>query len=158
MSDDMKQTALPSKDMVLQACSGTVAVPHPILQAAYELASLHEARSSADASDEIDCAQARLVRDIDCWVAAEKPPEFGAAYRHTETVGMVIDRIAEFSVAAHCALAEGTSEFQRHYAWRRLAELALAYSDLSFEISAGIRRLPDFTYPADSSDETGAMR
>jgi hypothetical protein len=158
----MMKTPLPSKDMVLQACSGAVVIPHPVLEAAYELASLHEARSDAagDAVREIDRARAGLVHDVDCWVSGEKPPESGAAYRHTETVGMVVDRIAEFSVAAHAALVEGASEIRRHYAWQRLTELALAYSDLSFEISAGIRRLPDFTYPAaeEHSSEENAQR
>jgi hypothetical protein len=136
--------------MVVRACSGTVVIPHPILQAADELASLHEARwgAPADAVGEIDRARAGLVRDIDRWVTLEKPPESGAAYRHTETVGMVIDRIAEFFIDAQATSGADTTEPQRHYAWQRLSELVLAYSDLSFEISAGIRRLPDFTYPA----------
>jgi hypothetical protein len=33
-------------------------------------------------------------------------------------------------------------------AWQRLAELTVGYTDLSFEISAGVRRLPDLTVPA----------
>ncbi|MQY21581.1 hypothetical protein NRB20_46940 [Nocardia sp. RB20] len=58
---------------------------------------------------------------------------------------MVIDRIAEFSTAAHAALKHGVPEPNRHYLWQRLSEISLAYSDLAFEIHTGVRKVPDFT-------------
>ncbi|MFE9321877.1 DUF4254 domain-containing protein [Nocardia sp. NPDC052278] len=142
------RTPLPSKDMILQACAGTVAIAHPILQDAYELASLHEARldHSADIGT-IDRERNRLVSRIDSWVSADQPPTFNAAYRHTETVGMVIDRLAQFSVDARVAAAQGTSTLVSRYTQHRLTELAVAYSDLCFEIAAGTRRLPNFSFP-----------
>jgi hypothetical protein len=149
---------LPSKDMVLEACSGSVPVPHPILLAAYELAGLHEVRVSADPIllAEIDGARAGLMHDIDRWVATEMPQPFGAANTHTETVGMVVDRLAQFSVSAYAVLAAGAPKCDAHYAWKRLTELSIAYSDLSFEINNRTRRMPD--YSATEPGGTGGRR
>ncbi len=141
---------LPSKDMVLEACAGIVVLEHPLLQAAYELASMHEARmdSSPDCFTEIDRQRGVLMRAIDRWVAATIVPARGAAYQHTETVGAVIDRMAQLSVAARGSIAAGAPDGEMRVAWQRLAELTVGYTDLSFEISAGVRRLPDLTVPA----------
>ncbi|WP_327094661.1 DUF4254 domain-containing protein [Nocardia vinacea] len=141
--------------MVLQACAGTVAIEHPVLRAAYELASLHEARSEGNANvGAIDGERARLVGRIDDWVTSAKRPVYDAAYLHTETVGMVIDRLAEFSVDARAASEPSIPSLQLRYAQRRLTELSVAYSDLCFEISAGTRRLPNFSFPATEGDST----
>jgi hypothetical protein len=149
------RTPLPSKDMILQACAGTVAIPHPVLQAAYELSSLHEARLDATADlRAIDHERAGLVCRIDGWVSDEQPPAFDAAYRHTETVGMVIDRLAQFVVDAHAASKQTGPILPFRYAQHRLTELARAYSDLSFEIAAGTRRLPDFSFPVAEGNPT----
>ncbi|MQY20439.1 DUF4254 domain-containing protein [Nocardia macrotermitis] len=138
---------LPDKDQVVQACAGVVVVTHPVLLDAYELASLHEARFGAGGSGEIDCARRLLVRDIDRWVSACAPQPVGAAYLHSETVGMVVDRLAEYCVQAHIALQRGESELTLHYLWQRAAEMSLAYADLAFEVNCGRRRLPDLTDP-----------
>ncbi|WP_051177947.1 DUF4254 domain-containing protein [Nocardia concava] len=150
---------LPSKDMVLEACTGCIIEPHPVLQAAYELASLHEARPGSGAVvREIDCARYRLVREIDRWVAREMPVPHAAAALHTESVGMVIDRLAGFSVEAHAALSGAGSEFLLHFAWQRLAELSLAYDDLAEDLAAQTRRIPDFSCPAPESGQGGEER
>ncbi|MCP2320931.1 Protein of unknown function (DUF4254) [Nocardia amikacinitolerans] len=139
------RTPLPSKDMVLSACAGTIILAHPILHAAAQLASLHKARDRSDAGA-LDRERVRLVSLIDEWVAAEKPPAFGAAYLHSETVGMIIDRLAQLSVDAREA-AQGTISVSRlRHARHRLTELANAYSDLAFEIARGTRRLPEFSH------------
>ncbi|MRH86730.1 DUF4254 domain-containing protein [Nocardia sp. SYP-A9097] len=142
-------THLPSKDLLLEACSGSVALPHPLLRAAYELASLHEARSIADSDAlvEIDCARVQLIHDIDCWTAQELPRPYAAAAMHTETVGMVIDRLAQFSTDAHAALDNSGTECQSHYTWKRLAELSLAYADLAHDLDTRTRRIPDCIAP-----------
>ncbi|MFF0495664.1 DUF4254 domain-containing protein [Nocardia aobensis] len=126
---------------------------HPVLHAARKLAALHTARRIAtDRSiHELDCSRADLVRAIDSWVAANLPQALGASYLHTESVGMVIDRIAQYSMDAHTALNSTVAEPNRHFHWQRLAELAVAYTDLAFEISAGLRRLPVLTYPVDNA-------
>ncbi|MFI7671560.1 hypothetical protein [Nocardia sp. NPDC049526] len=76
------KTPLPSKDMILQARAGTMAIQHPILQGAYELASLHEARVDKNADiGAIDRELDRLMSHIDSWVTADQPPTFDAAYQ-----------------------------------------------------------------------------
>ncbi|WP_330183630.1 DUF4254 domain-containing protein [Nocardia sp. NBC_01503] len=142
-------TYLPSKDLLLEACAGRVALPHPLLEAAYELASLFEARQSADPAEviEIDCARAKLVHEVDCWIARELPRPYAAAALHTETVGMVVDRLAQFSVAARTALGAPARECSLHYTWKRLAELSLAYADLSHDLNLRTRRIPDYIAP-----------
>ncbi|QIS18748.1 DUF4254 domain-containing protein [Nocardia terpenica] len=141
--------ALPSREMILAACTGNVDIPHPVLEAACALAELHEARLMAEPGGrgEIDRARAHSVRDIDRWVAANMPVPLGAAYLHTESMGMVVDRLAQFSVTAYAALANAASQEELHFAWQRLAELSLAYADLAFEISTRRRRLPDLGSP-----------
>lgn len=135
---------LPSKDLLLDACTGSAHHEHPVLQAARALTRLHESRRTATATevDEIDCTRARLAHDIDCWVSAHMPQPFGAAYMNSESVGMIIDRFAQYCLDAHAALNEPTTEPDRHFRWQRLAELALAYTDLAIEISSGLRKLP----------------
>ncbi|MBB5914182.1 hypothetical protein BJY24_003049 [Nocardia transvalensis] len=147
---------LPSKEMLLEACSGTVLFGHPVLSAACELAALHAARMTASDEDlpGIDCARAKLVHCIDCWVSANMPLPRGAAYMHTETVGMVVDRIGRYSVDAEVALRSDVSVLQRHYVWERLAELALAYTDLAFEIGAGLRKVPFLIHNHSQRDST----
>ncbi len=150
---------LPSKDMLAQACSGVVTMPHPVLLVAYELASLHGARvdlvaqegmresgMAAELVGDIDRMRTELVRDLDRWVAANTPQPRGAASLHTETVGMVVDRIAEFWIAARTGFEQSVSESNLYHLRHRLSEVCAAYSDLTFEIHTGTRRLPDFTY------------
>ncbi|GAB0108633.1 hypothetical protein JMUB6875_76680 [Nocardia sp. JMUB6875] len=138
-------TLLPSKDLILEACTGVIHEPHPILLAAYELASLHEARASAASGGlgEIDGCRARLVHEIDRWMAGATPNPAAAAFLHTETIGTVVDRLAELSVAAHAALRPEVTDLELHEAWHRLAELTIGYTDLAFEVSTGRRRLPE---------------
>ncbi|MGY2062642.1 DUF4254 domain-containing protein, partial [Nocardia gipuzkoensis] len=101
----------------------------------------HEHRLSVTAADTIDRQRAQLVHDIDRWVATELPVAPGGARLHTETVGTVIDRLAQFSALAYLALTT-TPDWLADDAWRRLAELANAYVDLATEVSAGRCRLP----------------
>jgi len=145
----MFSARLPSKDLLVQACAGTVLQEHPVLLAGLELSNLHATRLEAATVDipEIDSARESVVHGVDRWVCANGPGVSGAAFLHTETVGMVVDRMAEYSVAAHAALEQGVGEPHLHYLWRRVSELALAYADLVFEVQSGRRRLPDFTDP-----------
>ncbi|MGF6887247.1 hypothetical protein ABIA39_004382 [Nocardia sp. GAS34] len=145
----MRFMQLPSRFLLAQACAGTVRQKHPLLIAGSELAGLHESKLERSISDipEIDCARARVVHKVDRWVSAHAPEPAGAAFLHTETMGMVIDRMAEYSVAARVALERGAGEPRSHYLWQRVSEIALGYADLVFEVSIGRRRLPDLADP-----------
>lgn len=134
---------LPSKHMILNACSGTITIDHPVLRAARQLAELHRTREHTDPNT-IDSERSRLVCRIDAWVAAMQPTAMAAAYLHSETIGMIVDRLARLSVLAS-ATDQGRCALPRPgHARDRLAELADAYGDLVFEISRGTRRLPRF--------------
>ncbi len=133
--------SLPPKDLLLQACRGLEPGEHFVLRRACRLAELHEHRLSVSAAAEIDRQRAQLVHDIDRWVAMELPVAPGGARLHTETVGTVIDRLAQFSALAYLALTT-TPDWLADDAWRRLTELANAYADLATEVSAGRCRLP----------------
>ncbi|MQY18197.1 DUF4254 domain-containing protein [Nocardia macrotermitis] len=141
------RVTLPSRDRLLEACTGSTPITHPVLRAARDLAHLHRQRREATTEiHEIDCARADLIHTIDCWVAANMPQPFGAAYMNSESVGMIIDRIAQYCIEAHTTLTESTTEPDRHFLWQRLAELTLAYTDLAIELTAGLRKLPSCTY------------
>jgi hypothetical protein len=103
---------------------------------------LHEERLGAEITGEIDRQRALLVHDIDRWVATNLPQAPVGARMHTETVGTVIDRLAQFSALAYLALTSAP-EWVSVDAWHRLSELSIAYADLAAEVSAGLVRLPD---------------
>jgi len=138
--------SLPPKHLLLEACRGLTYDGHPVLKCACRLSELHEQRLSAAPGPtlDIDRDRAQLVSDIDRWVATELPRAHGGARMHTETVGTVIDRLAQFSALAYLSL---THEPDRviHDAWRRLSELAVAYDHLAGEVTAGLCRLPDLS-------------
>lgn len=138
----MRET-LPSKGQVLQACRGTSFPGHPVLRAAHDLTELHERRLAAppERLPELETLRTDLVRTIDCWVTSQLPPSHGAARVHTETMGAVIDRLAQLTASAYAALAHATGR-DLAIVWENLAELAVGYEDLASEVCTGRRRLP----------------
>ncbi|ONM48894.1 DUF4254 domain-containing protein [Nocardia donostiensis] len=137
---------LPSKHQLLQACRGALRTNHPLLCHANELTTLHERRlcsppGAQDLLTTIDTDRARLVRDIDRWVNSQLPPSPGSARLHTETVGAVVDRLAQLTAHAYAALTAPTAD-DLGTIWERLAELAVGYDDLAAELGSGRRRLP----------------
>ncbi|WP_246181026.1 DUF4254 domain-containing protein [Nocardia ninae] len=145
---------LPTSDLLVRACRGHRVVGGPLLWFARDLAVLHERRlvgrgGSVDTDPtvvlEIERRRVELVMAIDDWVARSVPQHRLGATLHTETVGAVIDRLAESSVRAHHALMTLDAHDERlHGAWHHLAELADAYDDLVRDILAGRRRLPEW--------------
>ncbi|KAF0848301.1 DUF4254 domain-containing protein [Nocardia caishijiensis] len=145
---------LPFSDLLVRACRGHRVVGGPLLWFARDLAVLHEKRvvgrggrveSDAVVLREIDCRRSELVLAIDDWVLRGVPQHRLGATLHTETIGAVIDRLAESSVRAHHALMTLDADDELlHSAWHHLAELADAYDDLVRDVLAGRRRLPEW--------------
>lgn len=136
---------LPTRSQLLQACrEGEPPPDHPVLLRARALADLHVRRLDANRGgvSDIDASRAHLVRDIDRWAERRLPAARGGADLHTESLGSVIDRLANLSATAYAALA-ADEEWDLWFAWERLAELAIAYEDLVTELTAGRRRLPN---------------
>lgn len=132
--------ALPDKDSLVAALRGFPHRDHPMLEAAGELAALHEARLGASGNGEIDGHRGRLVMAIDRWIARVVPVPHGGAARHTETVGEVVDRLASYCVQAYSAAAG--SEDERYELAMLVTDLADAYDDLIGEVGRGVRRVP----------------
>ncbi|NEW40207.1 DUF4254 domain-containing protein [Nocardia cyriacigeorgica] len=144
---DPSAEPLPSKDLVLEACTGRLITDHPVLCSANELAYLHIAAQRVPDARNLLHRRIELIRHIDCWLARELPPAHGGAHLHTESVGAVVDRLARYTASARMSLLSDDTVLERHYAWQRLAELAVGYSDLAYEVGAGIRRIPDLGHP-----------
>ncbi|NNH73747.1 DUF4254 domain-containing protein [Nocardia uniformis] len=136
-------TMLPAKDRLLAACRGEIRDNHPLLRWACELSEIHHRLLAAAESThgDIDQHRATLIHAIDSWVAQQVPSPSGGARLHTETLGAVINRLAEFNALAFAALAN-PCDSEPFIAWERLAELAVGYEDLIDEVSSGRRRLP----------------
>ncbi|GAA5067260.1 hypothetical protein GCM10023318_56200 [Nocardia callitridis] len=125
-----------------------------LLWFARDIAVLHERRlighgGSVDtgraALQENERRRSELVMAIDDWIARGVPQHRFGATLHTETIGAVIDRLAEASVRAHHALMTlDANDEVLHGAWHHLAELADAYDDLVRDVLAGRRRLPEW--------------
>ncbi|WP_280232354.1 DUF4254 domain-containing protein [Nocardia cyriacigeorgica] len=139
---------LPAKELLLAACRTTPRGDHPILGAAHLLTGLHTRRRRAalGATTEIDRQRAGLVLAIDRWIATELPIPPGGAHMHTETVGTVVDRMALLTGRADETLATAPA-WLIHDAWESLAELAVGYEDLAYELGTGRRKLPRRAQP-----------
>lgn len=144
---------VPGSDLLLRACRGHRVIGGPLLWFARDLAVLHERRLAGTGENAPDLEPAEvvaiqrrrceLVMAIDDWMSRAVPQHRLGATVHTETIGSVIDRLAEAAVRAHHALmTRNADDDELHSAWHRLAELADGYDDLLREVQAGRRRLP----------------
>ncbi|WP_280474657.1 DUF4254 domain-containing protein [Nocardia asiatica] len=138
---------VPGKELLLAAFRGLPHLDHPMLEAAGELAQLHETRERTPASqcDKLDRRRAQLVRGIDRWVTLAMPIPPPAAPEHTETVGHMVYRLAVLAAQAFAALSHAP-ESVFYDAWVRIDELADRYQDLIDDLRTGARRLPEGRY------------
>ncbi|TCJ99165.1 hypothetical protein DFR71_0137 [Nocardia alba] len=138
---------LPGRDVLLAAFHGLPHDDHPILHAAGELALLHQLRAGTarSESERIDRRRAQLMRSIDRWVILAAPIPHAAADEHCETLGGLVDRLAEHSSQAFIAPA-GIPESLRDDEWVRLDHLADSYERLIDDLWSGSRSLPAHMY------------
>ncbi|MFC6012785.1 hypothetical protein [Nocardia lasii] len=138
----MRQSAragmLPGRDVLLAAFRGLPHDDHPILHAAGELALLHQLRERTPCgqAERIDRRRAQLMRAIDRWVILAAPVPPAAADEHGESLGDLVDRLAE-----HSSVVASTDD-----AWTRLDHLADSYERLIADLWSGARSLPTRTY------------
>ncbi|WP_051023100.1 DUF4254 domain-containing protein [Nocardia pneumoniae] len=138
------QGTLPGREALLAACRGwPPTTDSPILAAAVELSELHEIRMSRPDGDarQIDRARLRWAAAIDYLVASTTPAPSPGAPLHTETLGQIIDRMAQLTAHAFAMLIDGL-EMPLHDIHTQLDDLAKGYEDLAAEVLAGTRRLP----------------
>ena len=143
MRDVGDNRMVPGRDMLLAACRGLPHDDHPMLEAAGELAQLHEIRERTPVREipKLDRRRGQLVRSIDMWVTLAMPVPCSEAQLHSETVGEVVDRLARMTTQAFVPLSEAP-EPVFYDAWVQLNELADSYQDLVDGLREGTRRLP----------------
>ncbi|QIS07674.1 hypothetical protein F5X71_25215 [Nocardia brasiliensis] len=147
MNRSRNDRAIPGKFLLLAALRGFPHADHPMLEAAGELAQLHLARDRTPAAEsiKIDRRRIQLVRSIDRWVTLATPIPELAAVEHPETVGRLVDQLAEMTAQAITALTHAP-EAVFYDAWVRIEALADGYQDLIDGLRHGIRRLPEDPY------------
>jgi hypothetical protein len=147
MDQASEARVIPGKELLLAAFRGLPHMDHPMLDAAGELAQLHQTRERTPANrcDELDRRRAQLVRGIDRWVTLATPIPPPAAPEHAETVGRMVDRLAMLAAQAFVALTHAPDSVC-YDAWVRIDELADGYQDLVDDLRAGARRLPEGRY------------
>lgn len=144
----MRANRVPDSTALILRMRGVTAVRHPMLDAADELAALHAIRlaSEGDALGELDAQRLRLVRAIDRYITLVTPAPGESARRHTETVGAVVDRLANW-----CTLASANVEVEAEFAEAYVRQLADGLDDLIAGVTTGtctvpqVYQLPSFT-------------
>ncbi|WP_278263883.1 DUF4254 domain-containing protein [Nocardia sp. AG03] len=136
-------TMLPCRSALLAALRGLPHDEHPILDAAGELAVLHQARERTPLSEvaAIDRRRAQLMRAVDRWVILAAPVPRAGAEEHCETLGSLVDRLARHSSQTHIELASAPDAVY-YDEWVRLEDLADTYQRLVDDLWAGVRSLP----------------
>ncbi|WP_194818234.1 hypothetical protein [Nocardia sp. XZ_19_385] len=134
---------LPSKDQLLAALRGHYLLG-PLCTQAYGLAELHrQRRDHPDRSEEIDTCRTELIEQIDDWAEVALPDPHPGARTTPDRLGSVIDRMADASeYAFRLLMTIDPGSHEMHAAWTRLAELEIAYGELSAGLLSGHRRLP----------------
>ncbi|MBF6388181.1 DUF4254 domain-containing protein [Nocardia farcinica] len=127
----------------------TVSRPHPMLDAAGELGILHAARltGGGEAVERIDLHRLRLVRAIDRYIALVTPVATPNARRHTETVGAVVDRLANWCALAYTPGITATGN-EIYFAETYVGQLAGGLDDLIAGLVTGSCTVPTvYTVP-----------
>ncbi|MEU2254435.1 DUF4254 domain-containing protein [Nocardia xishanensis] len=132
----------PAGEAMLSAIRGHHVGVHPLTQLAHQLGLLYRHRLTGPV-DECRSSSIELIFAVDLWVANHSPDPHPTATLHTETLGAVIDRLAEAQVRAyHLLMTVDPTDPIVHAAWYRLAELVDGYTDLTTAVTQRARRLP----------------
>ncbi|WP_239476671.1 hypothetical protein [Nocardia arizonensis] len=135
---------LPGKEMILAACRGLPHDNHPMLDAAGELAQLHEIRERAPRFDvaKLDRRRTQLVRAVDRWITLVTPVPYDQVGTYDQTVGRIVDRLAELVSRTHRPVVH-PRDTPTDEAWSRVSAVADSYQDLVDGLRAGTCRVPD---------------
>ncbi|WP_431969440.1 DUF4254 domain-containing protein [Nocardia sp. bgisy134] len=131
MSETTDNWMVPGKEQLVAACRGLPHDDHPMLEAAGELAQLHVLRERTPRYEmaKLDRRRVQLVRSIDRWMTLATPVPGSGAHAHNETVGGMVDRLAQL-VAQACVPLSAAPDPVFYDAWLQVVELADRYQDL----------------------------
>lgn len=134
------------QESLLSAIRGHHVGPHPLARRARTLGEIHT-QLLADPEQPILLARRReSIAAIDRWLAPRLPRPHPSATARSDTVGMVIDRIATAQVQALDELMNRAADHPIvHESWCRLAKLVEDYNDLITAIDRRSRWLPTLT-------------
>ncbi|MFC8529404.1 DUF4254 domain-containing protein [Nocardia sp. NPDC057227] len=132
-----------SGEAMLSAIRGHHVGNHRLAQLAYEFGQVHH-RALSGRECECHDRRDRLIREVDTWARQHLPIPHPDAVLHTETLGTVIDRIAQAQVRAYHLLmtVDDVAAPQVHAAWYRLAQLVDDYRDLITAVEQRSLRVP----------------
>ncbi|WP_280471074.1 DUF4254 domain-containing protein [Nocardia cyriacigeorgica] len=138
--------AFPASESLLSAIRGHHVGPHPLARRARTLGEIH-IQLLPDPEQPILLARRRnTIAAIDRWLAPRLPRPHPTATARSETVGMVVDRIAAAQVRALDELMNRPADHPVvHECWSRLAKLVEDYTDLVTAIDRRSCWLPTLT-------------
>lgn len=134
---------LPSGEELCAAIRGHHIGPHPVARLAAEFGQLYR-DIPVTPPWECYCRRDELVLAVDSWAAMWLPVPRPGARLHTESLGVVVGRMARIQVHAYRLLmtVPDVSDPLVHTAWYRLAELVDGYTDLAAALDGRSVRLP----------------
>ncbi|MFE3058781.1 DUF4254 domain-containing protein [Nocardia sp. NPDC059236] len=130
---------------LLAAIHGHGMAHHSVVRWGKELADLHLDAQVAgeDELDDINLRRSELIHEIDLWTNRNVPQHRSGVRMHTETIGSVVDKIAEACIRlVHGMITWDIAGAEVRGACNHLAEVVLGYRDLVAEVVQGQRRLP----------------
>ncbi|TLG01765.1 DUF4254 domain-containing protein [Nocardia cyriacigeorgica] len=139
--------AFPASESLLSAIRGHHVGPHPLARRARTLGEIHT-QLLADPEQPILLARRRMtIAAIDRWLAPRLPRPHPTATARSDTVGMLVDRIAAAQVRALDELMNRAAADDPvvHECWCRLAKLVEDYNDLVTAIDRRCCWLPTLT-------------
>ena len=99
------------------------------------------------AIDQMNAERSRLIDEIDAWAAQHLSAAAGATL-HTETLGLLVDRLAVAWIRSRqltqCASHNPSLDATARRAIDQLTELCAAFDALVEDLRRGRRRLPDW--------------
>lgn len=134
----VREMFLPTNaELRIALCAGSE--QGPVCREAHTLTQLHRSRREKSANPlEIDSRRAESVSRIDAWVTDHTRDGRASASPRIDSLGALIDRMAEVAEdVLHNLATGGPTSGAVHLAWIRLQELEIRYSKVTGAVLSG---------------------